>query len=185
MRKKIEPGSGQPWFQNNSPVWFQFLLTPDSDQSKEPFPLMARSQNKKNRKNQRSLRKIIRVRDEFTCQNPKCGNPRPCPVVDRCYLTPDNDPLIKGFCSFPVKGLNPRSDRFQGFRKCQCPLEVHHHSLSAGECREQNLSLNEEAAACKLLCSACHKLQHLDKPKHKNENHQHRNQLLRQLGMIN
>ena len=123
---------------------------------------MGNKNNKRDRNRASRLRKIVRLRDNFTCQSSICADPSPCPVHGKCYEIQPNDPRIKGKCSHQTNQLNPQTDEFQGYRKTNCPLQVHHIILYF-KLKHRLLSLQEEADCCTLLCSFCHNNEHNNK----------------------
>ena len=118
--------------------------------------------SKRNRKRSARLRKIVRLRDNFTCQSKNCSNPEPCPVQGRCYQTAPNDKHIINKCSHQIDELDSLTDQYQGYRKTECPLQVH-HIIPFFKLKHRKLSLNEEAECCTLLCGSCHNNEHKNK----------------------
>jgi len=115
--------------------------------------------NKRSRKRASRLRKAVRLRDSFTCQSPTCENPTPCPVGNQCYQTLPNNPKIKGKCSRQLEELDASEDKYDGWRKTECPLQVH-HIIPYFKLKHRSLNIIEEAECCTLLCSVCHSDEH-------------------------
>ena len=115
--------------------------------------------NNRNRKRASQLRKIVRIRDNFTCQNSKCTDPAPGPVQGACYQTNPDNPNIINICSFQINDIDPKTDKFKGYRKTNCPLQVH-HIIPYFKLKLRSLSLEQEAECCTLLCESCHSSHH-------------------------